>query len=385
MKYCTLAYENLYFDTYNGEVYLCPWMDPKISCIGNILEDDLGTLWNSDIAQKLRDSHTDNSFCYCRPQACPHIQNNDFTEITDENQYKELTKTREYPTILNLAYDFVCNQSCETCRPEVFIPPKDYAKKIEKLQKRIAPYLDKAKKISASGHGDPFASPYMMKLLENLHPEDPELCLHLETNGVFFDEEHWKRIEHLKDFNLSIIITINSYDRFTYEHISKGGNYDKLMKNLAFVSKLREQNYIKNLLFSMVIQDRNFREIPSFIEKTFQNYVVDKVILKPVYQWGTMPEKAFWFKDVLNPKHPYHAEYLEILQHPALKDKRVYNFGGEMDHPARDFYIEETCQCCCQEEKPKVSPAKNFVAHAISSLIPCSEIRRNVRNKLLKG
>lgn len=39
------------------------------------------------------------------------------------------------------------------------------------------------------------------------------------------------------------------------------------------------------------MQDRNFREIPSFIERSLNEFGFDDVVLKPVYQWGTMPEK----------------------------------------------------------------------------------------------
>lgn len=386
MKYCELAYEYLYIDSFEGEVYLCPWMEQKTGMIGNILEEDLEVLWNNEIANKLRDSHTDNSFCYCRPQACPHIQNDDFPRIEDENKYRELTKTRKYPTQINLAYDYLCNQSCETCRPEVWTPPHNYKEKIRTIHNRIKPYLETARFINTTGHGDPFASPYTMELLEEMNPKNPDIIIQLETNGVFADEAHWKRIEHLSKFDLRVIVTVNSYDKFTYEHISRGGNYEKLQENLAYMSKLRKEGFLNNFTVALVTQDRNFREIPSFIEHTFSNFAVDRILLRPVYQWGTMPEKTFWFKDVLNPKHPYHAEYLEILQHPALKDKRVYNFGGEMDHPARDFYIEEpvVTQCCCCEE-PKVKPLRKIFAHIVSSFIPCHRLRRKIRDRIKYG
>ena len=350
MKYCKYAYNYLYFDTYKGDVMLCPWMDPKCGVIGNIFENDIDTLWNSEAAQKLRDAHTQNCFKYCRPQGCPRLQNNDFYEITDEEEYKKLAQNHEYPTTINLAYDFICNQYCETCRPSVFIPPNGYAQKMDAIKEKIAPYLDKAEMITASGHGDPFASPYMMELLENLRPKNKDITIQLETNGVFCDKEHWKKIEHLKENNLKIIVTVNSYNKFTYNHVSRGGNYEKLMKNLDFISELRKKEFIKNLVVSTVIQDRTFRELPYFISHTLDTYCVDLVVLRPVYQWGTMSEKKFWFKDVLNPLHPYHQEYLEILQDPILKDKRVYNFGGNTVHPARDFEIVSN-KCCC-EQKP---------------------------------
>jgi hypothetical protein len=179
----------------------------------------------------------------------------------------------------------------------------------------------------------------MMEVLENLNPTDPDLSILLETNGVFFDSEHWARIQHLAGYNLEIVVTFNSFDEFTYRHISRGGNYEKIMRNLDFMSQLRRSNSISLLTNSFVIQDRNFREIPSFIKRSFSDYAFDSVVLKPVYQWGTMDEAVYWFKDVLNPLHPYNQEYLEIIRDPALQDRRVYNFGGNTLHEARPYPV----------------------------------------------
>lgn len=341
MKYCKNGFEYLYLDNYLGDVYICPWMVPEKTKIGNLLEQDLDEIWHGEVAEKFRDTFRNNSFCHCRPQACPHLQNNDLPKIEDEEEYIRLSQATKRPKNINIAYDYVCNQSCETCRAEVFIPPLGYKERMETIREKIAPYLDTAEQISMSGHGDPFASPYMMDILENLHPKNKDLTLVIETNGVFFDEEHWKKMEHLKDINIQVTVTTNSFDEFTYKHLSRGGNFNKLKANLAFISELRKKGYIKMFTNVLVVQDRNFREIPSFIEKTFAEFAFDNILLRPVYQWGTMPDEVFWFKDVLNPKHPYHAEYLEILQHPSLKDKRVYNFGGDTQHPCIDYPAKE--------------------------------------------
>jgi hypothetical protein len=278
----------------------------------------------------------DQSFEFCRGEACPHIQNNDLEEVTPE-EYERRKQTSYYPTIINMAYDFVCNQSCETCRAKVFVPPQNYAEQMKAIREKLAPFLNTAEQITASGHGDPFASKYMMEVLENLRPTDPDLRILLETNGVFFDEKHWARIQHLADYNLEIVVTFNSFDAFTYKHISRGGDYERMMNNLDFMSQLRRDNSISSLTNSFVIQDRNFREIPSFIERSFSDYAFDSVVLKPVYQWGTMDEAVYWFKDVLNPLHPYNQEYLEIMMDPASRDPRVYNFGGNTLHEARPY------------------------------------------------
>lgn len=336
MKYCSRFTDYLYLDHYNGDVWMCQWMNHADGVIGNILKDKVEDIYNSEKANELRKSMDDQSFCHCRMEACPYLQNNELPDLSEE-EYEKTKRESYYPKEINLAYDFVCNQSCETCRESVFIPPKGYAESMANIKDKILPSLDKAKRITASGHGDPFASPYMMEVLENMHPSNPELEILLETNGVFFDEEHWERIKHLGKIHLEIVVTINSFDEFTYKHISRGGNYKKVMHNLEFISKLRESGDIDVLSLSAVIQDRNFREMPSFAKRALENYAFDKVVLKPVYQWGTMDDKVFWFKDVLNPMHPYHSEYLEILQDPIMHDKRVYNFGGDTEHPARPY------------------------------------------------
>lgn len=340
MKYCHRIHEYLYLDHFDGNICLCPWMDPQYAVIGNLLTESVEEAYNSEHANYLRSTIEDQTFRHCRPEACPYLQNQELEEISIEEYNQKKTK-EQYPSIINLAHDFMCNQSCETCRSAVFIPPVDYANKMQIIQMKIQPCLNQAHEITASGHGDPFASPYMMDILADLKPNNPQLVILLETNGVFFDEQHWKRIQHLGDVHLEVVVTTNSFDEFTYQHISRGGNFKKLMHNLDFISRLRREGKLKKLMNSIVFQDRNFRELPSFVEKSFRDYDFDEVILKPVYQWGTMDEQVFWYKDVLNPLHPYHQEYFEILQNPILHDPRVYNFGGKTVHPARPYPIRE--------------------------------------------
>jgi len=319
-------------------------MDPNVSVIGNLVHDKIEVAYNSDHAKYLRSTMDDQTFKHCRREACPRLQNDDLEDISSE-EYQHRMKTSYYPTEINMAHDFICNQYCETCRKAIFVPPPEYDKKMRTIHEKIAPYLDTAERVTASGHGDPFASKYMMEILENLRPTRQDSSFLIETNGVLLDEEHWERIKHLREFHLEVVVTINSFDEFTYKHISRGGNFAKAMHNLDFMSRLRTSKDIARLTNTLVIQDRNFREIPSFIKRSFDSYAFDSVMLRPVYQWGTMDEDVYWLKDVLNPLHPYHQEYLEILQNPALKDSRVYNFGGDTVHKANPYPSALSANC----------------------------------------
>ncbi len=329
--YCNMMFDYAYLDHFDGKVYICPWMDPARGSIGNILTQDFYDIWHSEKAEKIRDTARDGSYSYCRMVACPHLQNRDLPdkEMDPEHPWR----VHDTPGEVNLAFDFICNISCPTCRCEIFKPNKDYAQKVEKILEKIIPVASKARKISASGHGDPFASPYMMKVLENLKPERDDFEILLETNGIFLDEAHWDRISHLGNYNLDIVVTTNSYHEPIYNQISRGGNLEKLKKNQLFLKKLREENKVKHTTNAIVVQEKNYWEIPEFIDKSLNVYGFDNVVLRPVYNWGNLTEEEYWFKDVLNPCHPYHEEYKKIINMPIVKDNpRVYNFGGETMH-----------------------------------------------------
>ena len=172
-----------------------------------------------------------------------------------------------------------------------------------------------------------------MKLLSRLQPENGDISILMETNGVYFDEEHWKKVEHLSKYDLRITVTTNSYYEPVYNELSRGGNLEKLKQNQLLIKRLRKEGKLKHATNSMVIQDKNFREIPDFIEKSLNEYEFDMVSLKPVYNWYNMSEEEYWFKDVLNPLHPYHEAYQKIIELPIVKDNpRVYNFGGNTAH-----------------------------------------------------
>ena len=62
MKYCPVVFNYLYLDNPEGDIYLCPWMIPQKTCIGNLLKSDIETCYNSNFANELRESIKDQSF-----------------------------------------------------------------------------------------------------------------------------------------------------------------------------------------------------------------------------------------------------------------------------------------------------------------------------------
>ncbi|MCI9134008.1 MAG: radical SAM protein [Lachnospiraceae bacterium] len=328
MKYCERPFQHVYIMP-NGDVRCCSW---TTKVLGNLLKNTLEEIWNSAEAEEIRESVRDGSFRFCRQRSCPRCENHSLVEI-DENSEAEKLVPLERPVEFNCAIDYICNHSCPSCRKKVFVPDQEYISHMKQIVEMLKPYLQTAQFLSTDGQGDCFASPYIMEMLETLKPVNPNLKITLETNGVLFDEKHWDRIKHLSPYYIRCVVTANSFQRATYKYLA--GNHDdleKLLRNLHFIKRLREEGAINNFSISMIIQDRNFRELPEFVERCINEFHVDEVRLNPIYKWFQLTEDEYLEKDILNPNHPYYEEYMDVLKDERLKNEKIFWWGGSNIH-----------------------------------------------------
>lgn len=338
MKFCSRPYNAMHFDP-NGYVRLCAWMDISI---GNILKEDIRDIWCGDIARKLRESFDDGSFKYCRATSCPFLENDSLENLT-EDEYKAKAVISDLPKDITIANDFVCNHSCPSCRSELFKADKDYLDRFSRASNVIIPLLNQADCFDANGNGDLFSSPHMMSLLSKVQPVNPKCHISIETNGALFNEKNWSKISHFGKYDLSVVVTPNSFCEPIYSYLS--GNhkdFSAIIKNLGFIRSLREKEIVNEYDISIVVQESNYQELPSFIQRCIEEFKVDKVVVKPLYNWFMMTDEEYWFKDVLNPLHPYHESWKKMMEDPILNDSHVYLWGARnihkpMLHPAYQY------------------------------------------------
>lgn len=102
MKYCSRVFDYVYLDHFNGDVWICQWMEQdRKYIIGNILEQNFADIWNGKKAEQVRDMFRQGDFSKCRFEACPWLQNDELQNIEGE-KWNELTKTAPYPKKINL-------------------------------------------------------------------------------------------------------------------------------------------------------------------------------------------------------------------------------------------------------------------------------------------
>ncbi len=330
MKICTRPWDYLYvIDAENGQVWPCSWLNMRGSehCLGNLLEQDVEEIFESDRAKEFRESILDGSYRYCSVQECCFLSNDWLPEIS-EKEFNELIAS-SVPTKFNLAYDETCNHACPSCRNECFKGSKEYYDKVDTIGEKLLPFLNNATYVSANGRGDLFACEHILQLLERLNPNREDFVFLIETNASLFDAAHFKRIEHLSKFSIKVTATVNSFVDSTYRYLNGFANHvDKVIDNLRYMKGLREKGQIKKLTLSMVVQESNFRELPEWTRRCFEEFGADNVRIRGIMQFS-MDENEFWYKDVFNPAHPFYSEVLEILKDPIFKDERVWFWEGD--------------------------------------------------------
>ncbi len=330
MKICKRAVEYVQIINEDGAVRQCSWLyDGGI--IGHLTKNSMEEIYHSPAAKLIHDMHACGDHSNCNPNQCPYVANNSFDEML-----LEIDEIPKVPYSLYLAYENTCNYRCVMCDIPNCMARADAKAREEKLNRideelrKILPYV---RFISANGLGELFVSKHTLKLLSEWKPlADPSVVsVGLETNGSLFDEEHWKQIENLGQYNLSVAITVLSFENNVYQKLSGTKQpVERLVNNLHYVKELREKGVINNLELATVYQEGNFRQLPEFARRCVEEFGADYVRLRPFDPWAGEGLKE-WFMDVRNAYHPYHNEFLEIMKDPVFKHPKVHDWGGGLE------------------------------------------------------
>jgi MoaA/NifB/PqqE/SkfB family radical SAM enzyme len=318
-RYCAMPFSN--FDTMpNGDVFMCcgDWLPVPI---GNIHESTAEEIWNSPVANEIRASIVDGSFRYCNRLSCMHIINRDLPPAVTKPP--PINGTVNPPSRIVLSHDNSCNLSCPSCRSELILAKKEHQDRLNGLLDAVfLPLLRSAKAVRISGSGDPFASHHYRTLLKSINRKEfPNLNVDLHTNAQLFDERAWEELQ-LAGKIRSVEISIDAATSATYRIVRRGGSFDRLLRNLVFIKALRRKREIGSLIFSFVVQQQNYREMPEFVLLA-EKFGADFIDFRMIQNWGVCSLTEFKRKFIGAPDHPEYLEYLKILRRPELKKTKV--------------------------------------------------------------
>lgn len=339
MKLCErgLNFVQIYDDM--GNVRICSWT--RDGYLGSLLDKSFEELYHGEIANRVRDRLIRGDYCECKVDDCPWLACNEM-----HDHMVELDDIPQYPDSLYLAYENVCNYNCSTCNIHERMKEANYSEieqRYDKIEEALKDVLPHVKHIGANGQGEVFVSKRILKILQNWQPMAPkeECSVAIETNGSLFNRENWKKLENLGQYYLKVAVTVMSFDEYTYQSLSGTKlPISQVENNLRFIKSLRDSGVIDELEIATVVQERNFREMPEFVQKSIEEFGADYVRLRSFVPWGKKPIEEEWFTDVRNPYHPYYDEYVEVMKNPIFRNPKVHDWSGGIgttlgEHPHR--------------------------------------------------
>jgi hypothetical protein len=333
--------------THQGLAYMCCpiWLPTPIGK----LDADPNEIWAGPIAQKIRASIADGSYSYCSRTHCPAITNRSLP-ARDGAEAAALLKAFAGPKIPSpthvvLSHDKSCNLSCPSCRSTMVVLDKTRQEKLDSLIERvIVPLLRGAESVNITGSGDPFGSNHFRNLIKRItnagdvsSQEFPHLKIDLHTNGQLWDRRAWEELG-LAGRVRGAHISIDATTPDTYAFARRGGSFERLLKNLEFVRELRRSGEVSHLEFSMVVQSRNFREIPDFIQLG-ADYGADTVSFQMIRKRDLFSGDEHKDAFIGSPDHPDYEEFVALLRQPDLLTPRpggpnIY-IGNVLDYVRR--------------------------------------------------
>ena len=330
----------------------CPGQMPyQLNVIDNTNTEYPEDIWNGPVIQELRRSILDGDYTYCSKMLCARALNGTLEkneDITDPIMRKILenksTVIDNPPRFIVLSHDETCNIACPSCREEIIAVKNDAREKMDKFtDKHILPLLDGANTyICLSGDGDPFASKHYRRFLQNLDPvKHGNLMIDFQTNGLLLTPEAWDSFSHIHHAIRGARVSIDAASAETYEDVRRPGKWSQLTQNMEFMAELRRSGKFKHLCICFVVQKKNYKEMPAFVELG-QKWSADEILfsrLFPVLHSGSQNIEAFNQNAIADEGHPEHSEFLKILAHPIMRSKGV-NLTNIAPHSVEDVEMK---------------------------------------------
>jgi wyosine [tRNA(Phe)-imidazoG37] synthetase (radical SAM superfamily) len=332
-KFCPMPFTHL-ATGYKGNAFACccpAWVPFPV---GNVLDArSADAVWNSPAAAEIRRSVHDGDFSYCSRTLCSYIAAQKLpskADITDPLLRRYIDDRavvlQEVPQMVQLNHDPTCNLACPSCRTEVVAAKAAEQKAYAEAARRvILPLLRKVHgQTYISGGGEAFSSKHYRSILTALNrAEYPGLHVYLITNGQLTTAARWRQFPDLPEMIDIVSVSIDAARAGTYERLRRPGKWPILMNNLELMADMRRSGSIRRFEINFVVQEQNYREIPEFVALGTR-LGVDSIWFQRLTNYGAYSESAFARADVTSPSHPKHAELLDILRSPIMKNPVVY-------------------------------------------------------------
>ncbi len=315
-----------------GTVYLCsPCDDQPINTMGNMLEENFESVYQSTRAQICRLALLNHTYTFCNKNRCPVLSGiKNCADNTSREAYEYMVP--QYPDSISLSVDTNCNLYCQSCRNHVFTESgKDIEVFVESVKEDIV-HLPVRLMLNTSG--EVFASKYCLNLLhapETMRRDN----IAIYTNGTLLSSE---KVDWLLNVykKLELSISIDAATEETYQKLRRGGDYNTLLKNIEYIVKQKQAGKIAYWQVTFVCQRENIQEMQQFVTQAKQ-WGVDTIGINYIENWGVYGEEEYQKVSIID-GDVIKEEYRKYFTEELLHDDKVnfYNLANRLGIKAKE-------------------------------------------------
>lgn len=295
------------------------WLEEELAFEGNE-----GDPWNSGSAQALRASVLDGTYRFCKLDVCqaPLLESHELERssefdlpIAPENLAalrEGKTEMPAGPSSVVVLADPRCNLACPSCRKELItgLMPQE-EQQVAETKRLLDAYAPSLRSLVLASNGEVFFSPFLReRLREATRDRYPRLeQVEIISNGLLFDEKSWVQLQPGTSMIRKVRISIDAGNEPTYRAV-RGGDWARLLRNLAWLAGLRREGRISSLRLNFVVRKENYSSLGDFFRMA-EELGVDEIFVSRALPWT---EAAFDFEhqDVISAGHPEHHELKQL-------------------------------------------------------------------------
>lgn len=223
-----------------------------------------------------------------------------------------------FPSTVVIEPTNVCNLHCKMCNARCSVV-KDL-KKYELTPENLEIMLEKLKgyiiNIVFQGDCEPSLNKRLPELVRVASKYTKEVCI--VSNGTLLTEQ---LVDELVENGLTFFsISIDDYRRLEYNKIRVGAEFNNVIKNLDYITKLKKEknNNIRTLVHKVVFPEDTVEDMKKYIE-FFLEHSIDKITIAPLAM-------DFKIKDWVIFRNTIENEFMENDLYLNLRDYENYPY-----------------------------------------------------------
>lgn len=256
------------------------WLNPPN---GNVFLQDYQEIHESIKSRLIEISIRKGIYCFCNKNRCSPLR-----ESIEKKNGEIGNKRRLDINCAIAAFDRTCNLHCESCRNDMIVQNDrriNYLKNF--FIKELLPISDI---INCAGEGEAlFSKPYL-EIFESCRNKDKRIIV--LSNGTLADKQKVDNLTEITNGKVAFSISIDAYQKNTYESLRRGADFDKLMSNIKYIGEMVKNGRVCTLVFNYVISQKNYKEIPDFINMA-KSIGASALNFTLIGNWGTFSKEEF--------------------------------------------------------------------------------------------